>query len=352
MASQGEKTQKATPHRLQKSRREGQFPVSRDLISALQFCTFFVLSLELFSRTASSTKNLVRTLIEAATSVPDLNALAFHSVYAHTILPFFLNLLLPGLGLAAAAILIQLFTTRFGIATKQLMPDIKRLNSFSRIKQMPQDNLVNSTRSVVLMCIIFFLVYSLIRQQIGELTNLAGSSLSVGIVSAATLLKRLMRELAFVLLIFGFIDYFWQRSKFNKNMRMTKQEVKEEAKTTEGNTEMKMRIRRLQRAAVRRNMIKAVEKASVVITNPTRYAIAIHYQMGTRTVPVVVAKGKNYLAKIIRERAKEHDVPIVENKPLAQALYQAVDIGNEIPSALYRAVAEVLGQIYRILNRP
>jgi flagellar biosynthetic protein FlhB len=98
-------------------------------------------------------------------------------------------------------------------------------------------------------------------------------------------------------------------------------------------------------------MIKAVEKSTVVIVNPTHYAIALQYEMGSRAVPTVVAKGKNYLAKVIRERAKTHEIPIIENKPLAQALYQAVDIGDEIPPGLYRAVAEVLAQIYRVINR-
>jgi flagellar biosynthetic protein FlhB len=134
-------------------------------------------------------------------------------------------------------------------------------------------------------------------------------------------------------------------------MKMTKQEVKDELKDNEGNMQMKLRIRRLQRDAIRRNMIKAVANSSVVITNPTHYAIALQYDLGTRSIPTVVAKGKNYLAKVIRERAREHDIPIIENKPLAQALYQAVDIGNEIPPGLYRAVAEVLAQIYRIMNR-
>ena len=160
-----------------------------------------------------------------------------------------------------------------------------------------------------------------------------------------------MTQLAVVLIVFGVIDFVRQRSKFNKNLRMTKQEIKDEVKDAEGNIQMKLRIRRLQREAMRRNMIKAVQKASVVIVNPTHYAIAIHYEMGTRTVPTVVAKGKNFLAQIIRERAQQHDIPIVENKPLAQALYQAVNVGDEIPQALYRAVAEVLGQIYRVLNR-
>ena len=176
-------------------------------------------------------------------------------------------------------------------------------------------------------------------------------NLFAGLSRAGSLIEDLLKQVAVVLFVFGAIDIFRQRSKFSKSMRMTKQEIRDEMKDSEGNAHMKMQIRRLQRDAIRRNMIKAVEKSTVVIVNPTHYAIAVQYEMGTRSVPTVVAKGKNYLAKVIRERAQAHEIPIVENKPLAQALYQAVDIGDEIPPALYRAVAEVLAQIYRIINR-
>jgi flagellar biosynthetic protein FlhB len=132
---------------------------------------------------------------------------------------------------------------------------------------------------------------------------------------------------------------------------MTKQEVKDELKETEGNLQMKLRIRRLQRDAARRSMLKAVPKATAVIVNPTHYAIALQYEMSSKAVPSVVAKGKNYLAQAIRKRAAEHDIPIIENKPLAEALYQSVDVGQEIPPHLYRAVAEVLAYIYRTLSR-
>lgn len=351
MPDQGEKTQQPTPQRLQKTRREGRFPISRDFISSLQFLTFVILAFQIFDQTAVGVERLFKNLIEAASSTQDLDPLAINTLYHQLIFPFFAKLLLPGLGLAVVVAFVQLATTRFGFATQQLIPDFKRLNSLPKIQQLPKDNAVNFFRSIVLMTVIFFLVYALIRQQMGELTSLAAASLPAGLSIAAVLLKRLVRELAFVLLLFGLVDFVRQRAKFQKSMKMTKQEVKEDQKNVEGNMQMKMRIRRLQRDAIRRNMIKSVEKASVVIVNPTHYAIAIHYQMGTRTVPVVVAKGKNYLARIIRERAKQHEVPIVENKPLAQALYQAVNVGDEIPSNLYRAVAEVLGQIYRILNR-
>jgi flagellar biosynthesis protein FlhB len=351
MPDQGQKTEQPTPRRLQKTRSEGRFPVSRDLISSLQFLTVFALALNLFQQTASRFEQLFKELILSALSGRDLSVEELHRLYQQLIFPFLSRLLLLGFGLACALALVQLITTRFGFALKQLIPSPARLNPLSRIRQLPAQNFSNAVRSVILFVVISYLAYTLIKQQIGDLTALAGASVPAGLVNAATLLKRLLSRLAGVLIVFGAIDFARQRSRFQKNLRMTKQEIKDELKDVEGNMQMKLRIRRLQRDAVRRNMIKAVEKASVVIVNPTHYAIAIHYEMGTRTVPTVVAKGKNFLARIIRERAQQHSVPIVENKPLAQALYQAVNVGDEIPQALYRAVAEVLGQIYRVLNR-
>ena len=131
---------------------------------------------------------------------------------------------------------------------------------------------------------------------------------------------------------------------------MTKQEVRDEVKEVEGNPHTKARIRRLQRDLLRRQMMSDVASASAVITNPTHYAVAIRYDMDNAGAPKVVAKGKNYLARRIRERAHEHEIPIVENPPLARALYKAADIGQEIPVHLYRAVAEVLAYIYRIMD--
>jgi flagellar biosynthetic protein FlhB len=131
---------------------------------------------------------------------------------------------------------------------------------------------------------------------------------------------------------------------------MSKQEIKEEIKDLEGNPQMKARIRRLQRDRLRRQMMKEVPKATAVIVNPTHYAVAIRYQMESMSAPVVVAKGKNYLALRIRQKATEHEVPIVENPPLAQALYQSVDVGQEIPAHLYRAVAEILAYIFKLMK--
>jgi len=151
-------------------------------------------------------------------------------------------------------------------------------------------------------------------------------------------------------LVFGLIDLARQRRRYKQDLRMSRQEVREEFKESESNPQMKMRIRRLMRDRIRRNMMKEVPTATAVIVNPTHYAVAIRYQLDWTTAPKVVAKGKNYLALRIRERALENQVPLIENPPLAQALYKSAEVGQEIPAHLYRAVAEILAYIYRLMR--
>ena len=151
-------------------------------------------------------------------------------------------------------------------------------------------------------------------------------------------------------MLFGTIDLVRQKRRYAKDMRMSRHDIKEEFKESEGNPQMKMRIRRLMRDRIRRNMMKQVPTATAVIVNPTHYAVAIRYQLDWTTAPRVVAKGKNYLALRIRQRALDHQVPLIENPPLAQALYKSAEIGQEIPANLYRAVAEILAYVYRLMN--
>jgi flagellar biosynthetic protein FlhB len=155
---------------------------------------------------------------------------------------------------------------------------------------------------------------------------------------------------ALLFLVVGVADLFWQRHRYTKQLRMTKQEVREDAKEQEASPHVKSRIHRLQRELSRRMMMREVPTATAVIVNPTHYAVALRYSMQSGAAPKVVAKGKNYLAARIRRIAVEHGVPIVENAPLAQALYKSVEVGQEIPRHLYRAVAEILAYIYRLMG--
>ena len=150
--------------------------------------------------------------------------------------------------------------------------------------------------------------------------------------------------------VFGAVDLFRQMRRYQQDLRMSRQEIREEMKDVEGNPQMKARIRRLQRERARRQMMKDIPKATAVIANPTHFAVAIRYQMETMAAPVVLAKGKNYLALRIRQKAVEHEVPVIENPPLAQALYKSVEVGQEIPPHLYRAVAEILAYIFKLMN--
>ena len=151
-------------------------------------------------------------------------------------------------------------------------------------------------------------------------------------------------------LVVGIADFIYQKYRFNEEMKMTKQEVKDEYKNTEGNPEIKGKQRQRMRDASRRRMMQDVPKADVVITNPTHLAVAVKYDAETAKAPIVLAKGEDYLAQKIRETAKEHNIEIVENKPLARMLYANVDIGEEIPPELYQAVAEILAMVYNMKN--
>jgi len=146
------------------------------------------------------------------------------------------------------------------------------------------------------------------------------------------------------------VDLFRQLRRHKQDLRMSKQEIKEEMKELEGNTQMKARVRRIKRDRARRQMMKEVATATAVVVNPTHFAVAIRYEMDSMAAPRVVAKGKNYLALRIRQRAIENQVPLIENPPLAQALYKSVEVGQEIPPHLYRAVAEILAYIFKLMN--
>jgi flagellar biosynthetic protein FlhB len=165
------------------------------------------------------------------------------------------------------------------------------------------------------------------------------------------LLKDAMVKASFLLAVLGVAMLIRERGRYNRSLRMSKREIRDEAKETQGDPHTKGRVRRLQRDMRRKNMMRNVATATAVVVNPTHYAVALKYEQGSSAAPTVVAKGKNFLAARIRKRAIENQVPIIENPPLAQALYKSVEVGQEIPAHLYRAVAEILAYIFRIMAK-
>jgi flagellar biosynthetic protein FlhB len=193
-------------------------------------------------------------------------------------------------------------------------------------------------------------VYFLVRDNFTVFLTLPLGSAVSGAVQVGRTLESLLWKASTLFLIFGFVDLFRQKRQYQQDLRMSKQEVRDELKEVEGSQIMKARIRRIRRDMARRRMMHEVPKATAVIVNPTHYAVALKYDMTGLGAPKVVAKGKNYLALRIRQKAIEAQVPLIENPPLAQALYKSVDVGQEIPTQFYRAVAEILAYVYRLMN--
>jgi flagellar biosynthetic protein FlhB len=215
---------------------------------------------------------------------------------------------------------------------------------------LPRKNFSSLQEAVLLLPLMLFISWAVISANMDDFLRLPFQNLWGGVRQAGEAISQLLWKSAAVFLIWGSVDLFRQRRRYINDMKMTKQEVREEVKQNEGNPEIKMKIRRIRRELLRRRMMSEVPTATAVIMNPTHYAVALRYDMQGMAAPRVVAKGKNYLALRIKDKALQHQVPVIENPPLARALYKQVEVGQEIPAQLYRAVAEVLAYVFRILN--
>jgi flagellar biosynthesis protein FlhB len=345
MADQS-KTERATPRRRQKAREQGQVARSRDLVAGLGTTAAIVLLAWQLPRFAADWRGLLRHVLETAASSPDQLLPAWRSQLS----------IFRGIGLAAG--LSWLLATVGGVAQGGLVfapaaltPNLSRLSPSSRMGQLfSLSALSRMLKSLLPTAAIVYLTVSVLSQNWPKLCGLLrGSGAGIlGFTSAG--MFELAWKGALVLLVWSAADYLLERWRHENELKMSRQDLRDEFKETEGNPTVKMRIRRLQRQARRRRMLKDVERAAVVITNPTEFAIALEFNM-QMDAPVVVAKGRNLLAAQIREIALWHGVPIVENPPLAHALYRAVEIGQAIPPKLYAVVAEILAAIWRAQAR-
>jgi flagellar biosynthetic protein FlhB len=350
MADQSSRTEPATPKRLQKAREEGRFAVSRQAIAAAHFLLFVTLLSYWGGEWMESMKRafdgLIRLAFRAEWNAKTVEWMAWDTAWKVAAVPA-----QAGLVLAVGMLAVQLGVTRFGISAAGLKPDLQRLNPARRLSEAFRNNLPSFAQTAVLMPAFLLIAAWLAFSGIEDLLRLPLQTASQVIHVTGGRLESLLWKAAIAFAVIGVLDLMRERRRYARNLRMSKQEVREEMKESEGNPEMKGRIRRLQRDRARRRMMHEIPTATAVIVNPTHYAVAIRYEMQSAAAPVVVAKGKNYLAMRIRQRAIEHQVPLIENPPLARALYGSVEVGQEIPPHLYRAVAEVLAYVFRLLHR-
>ena len=349
MADRSGKTEQPTQRRVDKARKDGQFPAAKELVSALQFMVFLALlgagGARWFAQFRATTRSLFALAFAREIGVRDLQHVAWQLCWQN-----FLPLALCGLAVTLATLGFRLATTRFGVSLKKLAPDPARFSPLAKLRELPKQNLPALFQAAILLPLFLWAVYAIARDKLEAFLALPLESVESGCGFIGSSLMELFWKAAVVFLVFGAVDLFRQMSRYKRDLRMSKQDIKEEMKELEGNPQMKARIRRLQRDHARRQMMKEVPKATAVVVNPTHFAVAIRYQVDSMAAPLVVAKGKNYLALRIRQKAMEHQVPIIENPPLAQSLYKSVEVGQEIPPHLYRAVAEILAYIFKLMN--
>jgi flagellar biosynthesis protein FlhB len=348
MANQ-DRSEQPTGRRLQKARGEGQFIASRELVAAGQFIVFIAIVAAWFPRWFTSMKEMVHQALTGAFH-GELDMTTLPGIFWVLIQKAFVPLAMVGGLTGLTTLALHLTITRFGFSLEKLMPDFKRFNPAAKVRQIVTQGPGALLQASVMLVVFGATIYVIARQNAEAFLALPFASLEVGLQTVAASIKQLLWKAAAAFLLFGIVDLIRQHRRYMKDLRMTKQEVKDELKDMEGNPLIRGKIRRLRKDLLRRQMMKAVPTATAVIVNPTHFAVAIRYGYESSSTPVVVAKGKNYLALRIRQIAIENNVPLVENPPLAQALYKSVEVGQEIPPALYRAVAEVLAYIYRLTH--
>jgi flagellar biosynthetic protein FlhB len=344
-----QKSEQPTQQRLKKAREEGNFPASREFISAVQFTGFVTLSVIFGGALLRQIGMLMRMLLAWAFA-GDVTVPRLMTLLRYEIVPRFVPLFIAGVALSVLSLTAQLATTKLGISLEKLIPDIKRLNPLKKLTSLPGQNLPIFLQALLLLPLVAYVVYYEVSENLDAFLELPWMGVQPAIARIGSTIETLLWRAVMLFLVVGVCDLLWQRHRYTKQLKMSKQEVKQESKDQQGSPHIKQKIRRLQRDAARRNMMKAIPTATAVIVNPTHYAVAIKYSMDGGSAPKVVAKGKNYVAARIRKRAIESGIPIVENPPLARALYTSVDVGQEIPTHLYRAVAEILAYIYKLMN--
>jgi len=346
-----EKTEPASQKRREEARKKGQVAKSREVVSVSVLAAGVIFLYFAGENLASRMGAMIRS---AFLSIPDFAAHDFNLVtFLNTIILGSLVSVVPiMMTIAVVAILANYLQVGAVWSVGPLAPKASKISPMEGAKRIfSKRSLVELVKSLAKIVIVGWAAFSVLDDEMGRLGQLIYQENVQIIRYLGETSFKVMTRSCYVIAVLALLDYLYQRWEFEQNMRMTKQEVKEEFKQTEGDPLVRARIRSIQREMARRRMMEEVKKADVVITNPTHISIALRYDAATMTAPKVVAKGAEKLAFRIREVARAHRVPLVENKGLAQNLYKTVDIGREVPSDLYRAVAEVLAYVYGLKGR-
>ncbi len=347
------KTEKPTPKKLDEAREKGDVAQSQEIRLWASIAGGFVMIVFLGPLIAGNVANAIAPILEHFATTPvdridDLQTLVLHlglAVMKALAWPF------------AAVILVSLValvgqTQGFLWVPSKLVPDFNRLNPIENIQRMVSlQQVVDLVKQLAKLGVVATVLYIIIKTEMGEYGNLPRISLGGVMRYARDKIFILFLTVLVVATLIAASDYLFQRWRFTEKMKMSKQDIRDEHKQSEGDPMVKGKLRNLRAKRARQRMMQAVPEADVVVTNPTHFAVALKYDMDTMPAPMLVAKGADLIAKRIRDVAEENEIPVVENPPLARALYATVELDQEIPPEHYKAVAEVIGYVMRLKGK-
>ena len=345
----GEKTEEPTAKKRADARKKGQVGKSQELSTAFVLLVgFFVLKLlweHIYGEIAAYATYIYGHLMQPTdTEAISQLFIGIIVLLAETAFPVMFAILLTGLAINLFQVGINFNTEALQVKLDKLNP----INGFGRI--FSKRTVMELFKSIFKIIIIGAFLYLYLKDEIPFMPYFIYYDLPVSLEKVSEILFSMVFKIIAMIIAMGAIDYAYQKWQTTQDLKMTKQEVKDEMKQSEGDPQIKGKIRQKQRQMAMARMMQEVPKADVIVTNPTHYAIAMKYEKGM-AAPLVLAKGQDLVAQRIKEIGREHRVPIVENKPLARALYAAVDVGGAVPAELYQAVAEVLAYVYRLKNK-
>ena len=350
-----EKTEEATARRRQKERDRGNVAKSKDFESALVMAGAIGLLAVLAKYMYSTILNMMRDTFSNLEYFDATNAIGilypYFRYYGYIVLPFFVLLVIIAIIVVRMDVGKVFAIEKVKIDFKNLSPKRLMENAKRLINPFQPRTMVEFAKSILKIVIVAACGFSAVNSRKGDLLGLVGLETPIALNIVGSILLNMIINMCLAMLVLGYLDKKYQTYEYNKSIKMTKQEVKDEYKDTEGDPKIKAKIKAIQTQMARQRMMSAVPKADVVVTNPTHYAVAIQYDKTVAPAPIVIAKGVDYLAFQIRDIAKNHDIPIVENRPVARALYNKVPVDGIIPSDLYVAVAEILAFVYNSKNR-
>jgi flagellar biosynthesis protein FlhB len=347
-----EQTEKATPKRREEARKRGQIAKSPDLAGAAVFLAgVFVLHF-LAPVTFSNISISMQTILWGIHEHQDFTFQSVWLVYARALgaTALMMGVLFGAVLLAALAV--NVMQTGFLVSLKPITPSFTKINPATGIQRLfSKQVVVNFAKQLLKLGAVLVIIYTSVMANLNTFFMLGQMPANKIIGFTGDLIFGIGWKFGFLLLILGLLDYAYERWQYEENLKMSKQEVRDEYRQSEGNPEMKGALKRRQREFARRRMMSAVPKATVVVTNPTHFAVALLWDEVKMEAPVVTAKGADLVAKRIREIAKEHGVPIMENPPLARTLYAKVELDQAIPPNMYAAVAQVIAFVFKLKRK-